>query len=78
MLGTAGLDHRGHHQKPQGVIRGLARSPTPLRYTARSHTISHKEVLEYTVKLGVLSKFLLSGGLFDDTTLFTDGLTVSV
>ena len=63
--------------KSQGVIRGLARSPAPFRYRTEPHVHS-KEILEYTVKLGILSKFLLSGGLFDDTTLFTDGLTVSV
>ena len=79
MLGTAGLDHRGHtKQMPRGVIRGLARSPAPFRYRTEPHVLSNKEILEYTVKLGCLISFCLSGGLFDDTTLFTDGLTVSV
>lgn len=75
MLGTAGLDHGG---KCTGGRYGALHDPQHHSVIPHGTTRLAKEAPEYTVKLGCLSKFLPYGGLFDDTTLFTDGLTVSV
>ena len=77
MLGTAGLDHREHLKSHRGSL-GALHDPQHRSVIPHGTTRAKEGTLEYTVKLGCLISFCLSGGLFDDTTLFTDGLTVSV